>query len=335
MVSSSKVDLTPKKFIIELFSRDEWVPETRILKINPENLEKKSKLLKEHYAGRDHKKKSKSGGSQNTPLASKDGGKRSGGGSANTSRASTPVSERSFKVTPVSKKGPTGKSIYFEKTLKMEFFVKVFHRLILDDDHSTSSREEDAKRAVKRTRLSESLMDEPDFKFRIEIPEELKYVLVHDMDLVTGKKSLFGLPAKTTVSDILNEYLKQVEKNQLDNFGSISEVMHGLKDMFDGILKPQLLYKVEIPQFVEEVKDGKNPSDVYGSAHLLRLMVKIGPLLTRSTIDTSSEANVAFIENIISNFMSYLETKRDRLFTSKNYTKTAEDYPAITDTKTE
>ena len=99
------------------FFRDEWVPETRILKINPENLEKKSKLLKEHYAGRDHKKKSKSSGSQNTPLASKDGGKRSGGGSANTSRASTPVSERSFKVTPVSKKGPTGKSKHYTKKL--------------------------------------------------------------------------------------------------------------------------------------------------------------------------------------------------------------------------
>ena len=33
-------------------------------------------------------------------------GKSSGGGSANTSRASTPVSERSFKVTPATKRGP-------------------------------------------------------------------------------------------------------------------------------------------------------------------------------------------------------------------------------------
>ena len=35
-------------------------------------------------------------------------GKSSGGGSANTSRASTPVSERSFKVTPATKR-PIGK----------------------------------------------------------------------------------------------------------------------------------------------------------------------------------------------------------------------------------
>ena len=39
-------------------------------------------------------------------LISSFSGKSSGGGSANTSRASTPVSERSFKVTPATKRGP-------------------------------------------------------------------------------------------------------------------------------------------------------------------------------------------------------------------------------------
>ena len=98
--------------------------------------------------------------------------------------------------------------------------------IFLDEDGSTSSREEETKRSAKRTRLSESIMDDSEnWKFRIDIPEELKYVLVSDMELVTIKKLLFGLPAKTSIESILNEYVKHVEKNQLDNIGEVSEVI--------------------------------------------------------------------------------------------------------------
>ena len=85
------------------------------MKINSEHLDRKEKLLKEqNNAVQGKKKKSKSGGPSSTPSSSKDGaGKRSGVGSANTSRASTPVSERSFKVTPAIKRGPIGINICF------------------------------------------------------------------------------------------------------------------------------------------------------------------------------------------------------------------------------
>jgi hypothetical protein len=49
-------------------------------------------------------------------------------------------------------------------------------------------------------------------KFEISIPEELKYVLVSDWDLLTHKKSLFGLPAKISVASIISEYIKNAEK---------------------------------------------------------------------------------------------------------------------------
>lgn len=284
--------------------------DSRILKINPENLDRKEKLLKEHYAAvREKKKASKERGpGPGTPSMS--GGKKSsGGGSANTSRASTPVSENSFKIAPPKR--------------------------LADDERSTSSREDDAlssRRPSKRTRLSESMnmMDDADsWKFRIDIPEELKFVLVSDMDLITTKKSLFGLPAKTPVATILNEYVKHVEKMQLDNAGAISEVMLGIRDFFDATIGSQLLYNVEKAQFAEKVsKEDLQPSTVYGSAHLLRLMVKIGPLLNKSNIDTSTESNVTLIENIISDFLTYLEANRSRLFTSKNYTEAPFEYEA-------
>ena len=49
-------------------------------------------------------------------------------------------------------------------------------------------------------------------KCEVSIPEELKYVLVSDWDLLTHKKSLFALPAKITVANILSEYVKNAEK---------------------------------------------------------------------------------------------------------------------------
>ena len=101
----------------------------------------------------------------------------------------------------------------------------------------------------------------------------------------------------------------------------IKEVAHGIKGFFDAFIGTQLLYNNErvselteilfesilrslfMPvlltlliinvtfilqvQFHDEIlKDtsGKAPSDIYGSAHLLRLMVRIGGLLDRYNI---------------------------------------------------
>ena len=103
--------------------------------------------------------------------------------------------------------------------------------------------------------------------------------------------------------------------------GSISEVMLGLKDFFDATVHDHLLYKCEKAQYMEKVGKAKiNPSDAYGSAHLLRLMSKIGPFLNRYNVFTSAESNVNFIENIIMDFLNFLEENRTRYFTSRNYT---------------
>ena len=47
------------------------------------------------------------------------------------------------------------------------------------------------------------LDDKIDNKYCIDIPEELKYVLVNDWDLVVHQKQLFKLPAKVSVNNII------------------------------------------------------------------------------------------------------------------------------------
>ena len=58
-------------------------------------------------------------------------------------------------------------------------------------------------------------------------------MLVSDWDLVTHRKSLFTLPAKTSVAAILQEYVTHAEKTDRARSGIVTEVMAGIKDFFD------------------------------------------------------------------------------------------------------
>ena len=60
------------------------------------------------------------------------------------------------------------------------------------------------------------------------------------------------------------------------------EVTLGLKDFFNAVVGDKLLYKIERVQYNEQGAVGGEPIDVYGSAHLLRLMAKINGLLNRN-----------------------------------------------------
>ena len=60
------------------------------------------------------------------------------------------------------------------------------------------------------------------------------------------------------------------------------EVTLGLKDFFNAVVGDKLLYKIERAQYNEQLASGGEPIDVYGSAHLLRLMAKINGLLNRN-----------------------------------------------------
>ena len=50
------------------------------------------------------------------------------------------------------------------------------------------------------------------------------------------------------------------------------------------------------------------PSDVYGSAHLLRLMLKVGGLLNLSTIKERDD--IETIEEVMHDFLSWLDENR-------------------------
>jgi len=332
---------------------DEWVDETRILKASSENFERKEKLFAQHQANVKEGKKKGSGGASGSKSGSKDGKGPGGGGggavgpdglsfggsssssskksdSANTSRASTPVSEPPPMPSSGGGTAQGGSSSAPGSASKQKRSADSAAATTTEGESATPRRSGSSASATKRGRLDTSASSETttgSTTFNITIPEELKFVLVSDWDLVTSRKSLFSLPAKTPASTILADYVKHVEKNQkaLDiKVSTAQEVTLGLKDFFNAVVGDKLLYKIERAQYNEQLASGGEPIDVYGSAHLLRLMAKINGLLNRNRMET--EADVAVVSSALRGFLSYLEANRAKFFTSKNYVEAADDY---------
>ena len=71
---------------------------------------------------------------------------------------------------------------------------------------------------------------------RIKIPDELKPYLVDDWDYLTRQRKLVTLPARMTVDQILNNYVKSktATKSKASNKeGAVLEVTAGLKVLTD------------------------------------------------------------------------------------------------------
>lgn len=69
-----------------------------------------------------------------------------------------------------------------------------------------------------------------------------------------------------------------------------------------------LLYRLERPQYDDEVKKGKGtakkPSEVYGAEHLLRLFVKLPSLLAHSQME---ESQVTLLQKHLADFIKWLQ----------------------------
>lgn len=306
---------------------DEWVAESRILKINPENLERKQKLLREHNAavkeGKKKNAKKGEGGGPGGGAATPAGAEKRKSESANTSRASTPVSERSVKTGGAAKR-PLGDDERSTSSREEEPLASAASAALAAGARSAGKRDTKRWRQEQRERRQNKDSNEKAKEFEIEIPEELKYVLVSDWNLVVHGKSLFKLPAKVTAATILADYVKHVEK-QKGKVTMAQEITLGIKDYFNHYLKKHLLYDFERKQYEEAFNDGdEEPADVYGSAHLLRLMVKMNAYLKETGIDQKEDIQI--LEDSVHDFLDFLDTSRAKYFTSKNYSEASSEY---------
>ncbi|XP_059478309.1 mortality factor 4-like protein 1 [Neocloeon triangulifer] len=124
----------------------------------------------------------------------------------------------------------------------------------------------------------------------LEIPVELRKVLVDDWYLIQKQDKLHNLPAKHTVRDIFDDYVKyKVSKSECDKSAesALREIGRGICSLFDTLLGKQLLYKFERPQYAELLQKHpyKGMSHIYGAPHLLRLFCWKQGLVPKSQFD--------------------------------------------------
>jgi len=288
---------------------DEWVGETRMLKQVSENYEKQKKLLAAHMVQTKANKKAK-----------KEAAKKGKGGSdsGSNSRASTPtIPDR-----------PAGRPP---------------KRSLADDERSTSSRDgeetisnppstpRDGGRGGHKKRREDNLetvlCEDGESKYVVELPGDLRQVIVNDWDLVAHQKHLFKVPAKVTVSNIIEQYIVHLTDQEMTPVkrSVATEVIRGLGEYFNVSVGPQLLYNIEKLQYQEDCESAGavQPVDIYGSAHLLRLMVKIGGYLSYFDVN---EQSCKVIEEHIDDFLAYLDVNRSMFFSSKNYSPASTEY---------
>ncbi|XP_071538568.1 mortality factor 4-like protein 1 isoform X2 [Panulirus ornatus] len=311
---------------------DEWVPESRVLKLNDANISRQKDLQKAHEAslvlaeaGRVRQsvaeaasvmiknKKSKKEKKKITKEVGKDGGpgsgvcgtggtsgNTSGGGGGDDSRSSTPSTDRSSS-------GPGKRSAASTPTTP------------------ASAKGDDSENRKKRSRMDNTVDTEDQFmtsvEVRIKLPDELKPALVDDWDLINRQRKLPIIPARVTVDTILADYIRaktNTKNNTPNKESAVQEVVAGLREYFNVMLGTQLLYKFERPQYAEILQENKDKqaSDIYGFIHLIRLFVRLGQMLAYTQLD---EKSVTLLNFHLQDFLRFTVKNMETYYSIQDY----------------
>lgn len=165
-------------------------------------------------------------------------------------------------------------------------------------------------------------------EIKIKIPDELKMWLIDDWDAINRQHKLVDLPANKTVSDIIDAYVqakKATKSTTPVKEAVLTDVMGGLKTYFNVMLGSQLLYKSERPQYADILRESPDTemADIYGAMHLLRLFVRLGTILSYTSLD---EKSISYLMAHVQDFLRYLQKNVAVYFTMQQFVNVTSEY---------
>lgn len=127
-------------------------------------------------------------------------------------------------------------------------------------------------------------------QWQVQVPDEIKLILVQDWESVTHSEKLVSLPPKCTANKTLNDFTKKVCRDLVDNdelLDNYLEIIESMKIYFNRSLGTFLLYRVEREQYKEMMCefDQLEFIDIYAPIFLLRLCTILPNLLLESHTD--------------------------------------------------
>ncbi|KAL1922826.1 uncharacterized protein VTP21DRAFT_9202 [Calcarisporiella thermophila] len=154
-------------------------------------------------------------------------------------------------------------------------------------------------------------------EIQVAIPESLKIQLVDDWENVTKNQQLVPLPREPCVNKILDLFADSKKGNtsgQPD--GILGEVIDGIRLYFNKALGNLLLYRFERNQYgdIRKSSPDKEPADVYGAEHLLRLFVQLPQLIAQTSMDQES---VDVLREYLIEFMKFMQKNQKEFFVSE------------------
>jgi mortality factor 4-like protein 1 len=164
------------------------------------------------------------------------------------------------------------------------------------------------------------------------MPDNLKSLLVDDWENVTKNQQVVALPAKSSVNQILDDYLKEEKPKRTGStdLDVLEEVIMGVREYFDKSLDKILLYRFEREQYrvlrkrwesgSGEFAD-KGPLDIYGAEHLTRLFATMPELIAQTNMDLQSTNR---LREELSKFTIWLSKNSNNYFATRYMTASNE-----------
>lgn len=313
---------------------DEWVPESRVLKLSDANISRQKDLQRAHEASLKNKKSKKE--KKKFP---KELGKE---GNSTTTTTTTPTPAAAGPTTPAGTTTTATTSSSTTTTTLGSGAGDDSRSSTPSTDRSSSgpgkrsaastpttpaSARDEADTRKKRSRMDntvDTVMEEQFMtavEVRVKLPDELKPALVDDWDLINRQRKLPIVPARVTVDTILADYIraKTSNKNNTPNKESaVQEVVAGLREYFNVMLGTQLLYKFERPQYAEILQQHKDKqaSDIYGFIHLIRLFVRLGQMLAYTQLD---EKSITLLNFHLQDFLRFMVKNLETYYSIQDY----------------